>query len=595
MKFSQWPIAFLAFALAPSIAFSQAPLADFRVVDEWQERIRWRQEENGVRALIVAPNVLARSERCLVIYATPNGNTLEQTLGCRPGSELDWRYGIQHVAAQIRWCRQVDDSKDYVLAVVQSPELSWPGFRQTTKDANRWIDGLIEALKIDVAATEVTLACHSGGGSMLWGWMNHHSQLPNHVTRLIFLDANYSYSEQDGHGKKIVEWLQGQSDHRLIVIAYDDREIVLNGKKIIDDQGGTFRASQRMRAGIASSIELVESSHGRFRSWTGLDGRVQFHVHVNPDNKILHTALVGEMNGLAFALLERQSKSAPAVGLGDPPVYGAYIQEQPFVDPRISSAKLADVVAGSSLLLPPRSAESESGSAFCRRIATLDRTLREVEIRNAILSGNVPHRARVMVSVQVTLGNHTANYSVTGDSISIGSDDDFVRMPVTPSTAIAICDATQTEMITTKISDDLFSAATARLTPRPLSTDRDQVSAFVTHHNIIQEQLNGIEATQLIVGIKKDLVLSNRLREKPHRVAIYGWHHLDGRPIQPLYVGHVDWYVDYSHGLRLINDKMTIDGQAWSVREVLNHSELHKLLSREGRIDSIELRRQAHW
>ena len=46
---------------------------------------------------------------------------------------------------------------------------------------------------------------------------------------------------------------------------------------------------------------------------------------------------------------------------------------------------------------------------------------------------------------------------------------------------------------------------------------------------------------------------------KQHRVAIYGWHTLDGKPIQPVYAGHVNWYVDYSHGIRLIAKKVKID------------------------------------
>ena len=29
----------------------------------------------------------------------------------------------------------------------------------------------------------------------------------------------------------------------------------------------------------------------------------------------------------------------------------------------------------------------------------------------------------------------------------------------------------------------------------------------------------------------------------------------DGKPIQPLYTGHVNWYVDYSHGVRLVCPK----------------------------------------
>ncbi len=88
---------------------------------------------------------------------------------------------------------------------------------------------------------------------------------------------------------------------------------------------------------------------------------------------------------------------------------------------------------------------------------------------------------------------------------------------------------------------------------------------------------------------------TNRLREKPHRVAIYGWHYPDGRAIQPLYVGHVDWYVDYSHGLRLMSSEMLIDGIRWKVRDALASEVMSGLLSREGTLNVHELRNIAQW
>ena len=44
--------------------------------------------------------------------------------------------------------------------------------------------------------------------------------------------------------------------------------------------------------------------------------------------------------------------------------------------------------------------------------------------------------------------------------------------------------------------------------------------------------------------------------ERPNRVAIYGWHYLNGQPIQPTYAGHVDWYIDYSHGIRPVRRRL---------------------------------------
>jgi hypothetical protein len=76
--------------------------------------------------------------------------------------------------------------------------------------------------------------------------------------------------------------------------------------------------------------------------------------------------------------------------------------------------------------------------------------------------------------------------------------------------------------------------------------------------------------------------VTNRLSEKPNRVAIYGWHQPDGQPIQPLSIVHVNRYVDYSHGVRLVRRAVRVDGQTRDIRHVLQAPELHELLSDEG-------------
>ena len=83
-------------------------------------------------------------------------------------------------------------------------------------------------------------------------------------------------------------------------------------------------------------------------------------------------------------------------------------------------------------------------------------------------------------------------------------------------------------------------------------------------------------------GIKKDVVVTPLLASNPGRVAIYGWHQLNGTPIQPLYLGHIEAYVDYSHGIRLVSQQMVVQGVEMSVADVLAHPDLHVLLSDEG-------------
>jgi hypothetical protein len=72
-------------------------------------------------------------------------------------------------------------------------------------------------------------------------------------------------------------------------------------------------------------------------------------------------------------------------------------------------------------------------------------------------------------------------------------------------------------------------------------------------------------------------------------VAIYGWHRSDGEPIQPLSLFHPNWYVDYSHGVRLVGSMMLVDGALRPVAEVLKDPSLAPLLSDEGPLSQTRL------
>src|SRR5262249_9051093 len=86
----------------------------------------------------------------------------------------------------------------------------------------------------------------------------------------------------------------------------------------------------------------------------------------------------------------------------------------------------------------------------------------------------------------------------------------------------------------------------------------------------------------------KDVVISLRIYTnfasqyitKP--VVIYGWHQSNGSPIQPLYNGHEETYADYSHGIRMVQMNITVDGSPNTVKNILVKSTLQPLLSDEG-------------
>jgi len=252
------------------------------------------------------------------------------------------------------------------------------------------------------------------------------------------------------------------------------------------------------------------------------------------------------------------------------------------------------------LTLPARPIDAPTGSKFQEQIAELSLAKREAAVVREISRGNVPAFLRQMKPVQVAATDQTGTRHVgicfvTSDYLAIGSDDDFFRVPLSPRTAAAIADSLGCSLLTTKISDAVHAAADLKLQPRPLTKDRQAVATFFQHHGLIEKQLVSEPRGRVVAGIKKDVVLTNRLKEKPHRVAIYGWHYPNGKPIQPLYVGHGDRYVDYSHGVRLLAGDMIVNGRTLKVSDVLKDERLCGLLSNEGSIDVAEVRRAAAW
>jgi len=71
-------------------------------------------------------------------------------------------------------------------------------------------------------------------------------------------------------------------------------------------------------------------------------------------------------------------------------------------------------------------------------------------------------------------------------------------------------------------------------------------------------------------------VISGKISRDPkiNRVAIYGWHKMDGIPIQPLYTGHINWYVDYSHGIRLVYRTIYVNKKPMDYIDVLKDTTL---------------------
>ncbi|MCA9250901.1 MAG: hypothetical protein KDA54_07180 [Phycisphaerales bacterium] len=243
--------------------------------------------------------------------------------------------------------------------------------------------------------------------------------------------------------------------------------------------------------------------------------------------------------------------------------------------------------------IPPRPAGAPTGTQLAAEIAGLSRVDREARILAEITSGNVPGFLREFVPINVSrvIASNTVNatYFVSNDYLSAGIERDFVRMPMSPLIAQPIADAFDCLLPTRRMVNDIYTQATTKLAPQPISpttTDIARMTTMLRHHRIVEGQQGALPLTNLIGGIKKDVVITTQLPANPNKVAIYGWHQLNGSPIQPLYLGHVDFYADYSHGIRLVYKTMIVDGVEMPVAQVLADPQLNVLISDEGVLTS---------
>jgi hypothetical protein len=237
-------------------------------------------------------------------------------------------------------------------------------------------------------------------------------------------------------------------------------------------------------------------------------------------------------------------------------------------------------------VIAKRSGTTLTGSAFYKSVAAATWQERDSIAVSNILAGDMPsflkEFVRINTSIKTSNGKTIkAHYYVMPDYMSIGTNDDWARVPLTPMAAQKIADSFHCFLSTRKIADDVYRQAIVKPEPVPMYAYRDSSPTMWQHHLIIEGQRK--DRKGLIAGIKKDVIITGKLTRdsKTNRVAIYGWHKPNGTPIQPVYTGHVNWYVDYSHGVRLVYRTIWVDGKQWDYIDILKDKELQKLLCDE--------------
>jgi len=253
--------------------------------------------------------------------------------------------------------------------------------------------------------------------------------------------------------------------------------------------------------------------------------------------------------------------------------------------------------------IPARPFFAMKGSEFAKTISSMDGSMREQAIFTQLMEGNLPDFLRKLKPVQLSLrlknGRRiTVSIFVMPDYLAVGSDSDFLLIPMTLHTAAQIALRFGFVLPTKKMVDAIFRQSSFHFTPEPLHPGPQMSSTayYVTHDERIKEQrqILGKSLDALVSGHKKDVVLTNRLAQAVGRIAIYGWHRLSGVPIQPLSTVHQASYADYSHGIRLVSEVVLIDGKPKSIYGVLQDPQLTKVLSDEGTIQARQLLSSSH-
>lgn len=225
-------------------------------------------------------------------------------------------------------------------------------------------------------------------------------------------------------------------------------------------------------------------------------------------------------------------------------------------------------------------------------------------------------------------GEDTVILKVQSDVLSIGPREDFVRLPLTPGAAQGIVNLFGGMLTTPWLEYQIWRNAGLKLPPTGMVPNKGaDLDQYLAHSKVIDGQIANAGQTPgnlLTAGQKKGVVVANFY--KPGKVLIFGWYRdvfipnthdwgsakanasarLSGpatdifddgnpmeapngqggwpnrQPVQPKSNVHGDFYVDYSHGIRIVGPVCMLNGQAIPTPELYQHPTYSRLVSNEG-------------
>lgn len=556
-------------------------LPGFTISPYFEEQIMSFVYEPGIKIQINAPSKASFDKdkpTKIVLYALPNGNSTDWTIGKLPAKGDDWHYHIQHIGAQTRYIRKIDHSYNLVTIYLEANTRSWGAWRKIDSERDLKIKETVEYL-LELFSDynpHIELNSHSGGGNFIFGFMDVCTEIPAYVKKISFIDSDYNWNNIH-YGKKLRNWLEGSTENKLFVACYDDANALYDGKPFVSKKGGTWYRTNLMRKFLKKNLKTPEWCKAEDDSiiyYTADNRRIQFYFRKNPERRIYHTILV-ERNGYIHSVLSGTEYENIGYNFMGSRVYNEYRQDS--------------IVLPSHLGFPPKK-NTVTGSEFAHKAMNLNAVERDSVVYREIMKGNIPESFRKFVFLTDSLEDaegklHKVTLCVLPDYLAIGTDSDFVRIPMLPQTAQRLANQYGTVLPTRKLSNLIHFHSRQKMIPYPMVSDSTMTTmlVFARHDSIIEanRKKSSMPLGILIAGHKKDIVITNRIAEEPNKLFIYGWHYQDGKPIQPLSGVHGIDYVDYSHGVRLICNEVLVDNKLYSLKALLQDSVLYSLFSDE--------------
>ena len=295
---------FLSIALLIQLPVSAQLLPGFEMKNntgEQERNIEGIQKDVTIR--INAPVQLKnKAKTYLVIYALPNGNSIEWTMGKKTTTGDDWHFDIQHIAAQTRFIRNTNKKDNFIIVYLASQQKSWPTWRRVNENSGTMIREIVDSLltMFNTYQPQLVLNGHSGGGSFIFGYLNSVTAIPPVVKRIAFLDSDYGYDDSL-HKTKLVNWLKTDKRNTLVVLAYNDSNVIYNGKPLVSPTGGTWYRSRLMQRNLATEFKFITRQDSSFIQHFALKNQVSIILKENPAGLIYHTVQV-EKNGFIYSM-----------------------------------------------------------------------------------------------------------------------------------------------------------------------------------------------------------------------------------------------------------------------------------------------------